>query len=159
MATPRDKYPQIARTLEGITRRAIEAVNNRQWDSTADPWIHFAEDHIYDLQWRNDLISAMREQKRCRPELEPLEPTGHQFVDFEKTIAHVAPEFHVCIANVEMTVVDPDAAHATVMVEAEETGVPPGVTRPCMVALDFSKRDGNWLCTMLRSVAGIDSTS
>ncbi|KAK4500929.1 hypothetical protein PRZ48_009121 [Zasmidium cellare] len=159
METVRDRNARLAEHLEGISRRGIEAVNNRQWNHLADPWIHYSRGHIYDPQWRNDLRATMQGQEHDGSEREPLQPTGHNFVDFERSIVQISPEFHVHILNVDTTVLDEEAEHATVMVEAEETGVPPGVTRPCMAALNFRKLDGKWLCTMLRSVAGVDLSS
>lgn len=148
--------PYVASLLEGITRRAIEAVNNRQWNPLSDPWIYFGSGEIYDEAWRNDIISAMG------ADLESMPPTGHKFVDLERAVVQLAPEFHVRIINITTTTIDesPGFQHATVLLEADEMGVPSGVVRPCLVAFSYEKgKEGRWLCTSLRSVAGIDWSS
>lgn len=159
MSRQKSQDTQLASLLEGITRRAVEAVNKRQWDPLADPWIHFAPGDIYDFKWGSGLILTTVQQQAFDKRTPTLPPTGHNFVDFERAIAHVAPDFHVRIIDVTTTMVDEGKDFATVMLEEEEIGVPPGVVRACMMTLGFEKQGGLWLCTSLRSVVGFDSSS
>ena len=134
--------------IEGITRRAIEAVNGRHWDIKADPWIYFAQHDILDVGWRNDLIVDMQDTI--------FQASGHHFVDFERQLTIVAPEFHVRIVDIETTVLDMDKGFARVMLNAEETGVPVGVVRPTICLLDFRRRNEVWMCERLRALPGVE---
>ena len=151
----------IAQHLEGITRRVVEAVNDRNWNADSDPWIHFARHQIVPTWWEiwHDPAVYGGHDPTMNGGRIPggiVKTSGHHLMDFERHLTILAPEFYCRIVEVKTTYINANDTIALVMMVLEQTGIPPGVTRSSVCELDF-RRDtgGTWLCKELREIPGL----
>ncbi|EME78304.1 uncharacterized protein MYCFIDRAFT_178459 [Pseudocercospora fijiensis CIRAD86] len=146
-----------ARYLEHVTKSIMQAVNDRNFNPSSEPWSLLAPQFRNDPAGRFDsasfLPSVVKKQEKGiihRPQ------TKEEHIRFHQEMSIGAPEYFNKVIDATCTCLDEEACIAKVMMSTETHGIPGGLVRPAVSTLEFRKISGSWMATRLRTLPGYD---
>ncbi|KAF7193842.1 Histone acetyltransferase, partial [Pseudocercospora fuligena] len=147
-----------ARYLEHITKSIMQAVNDRNFNPSTEPWSLLAPQFRNDPAGRFDSASFLPSTKNQDSEKKSIHrpQTKEEHIRFHQEMSIGAPEYHNKVLDVTCTALDEGACLARVMMSTETLGIPGGLIRPAVSTLEFRKISGRWLVTRLRTLPGYD---
>ena len=151
-----DTIPEssLKQELESIVRNGIAAINSRDSDPNSSAWKHFAPNcqNLGDL--RNNTL-AWTSDPDHEEQVRSQQP--HDLLDLIQGLKRANSEYQIEIIDCTCTNINEAAGYATVCVDAEGRGIPPGLVRRVAIWFEFRKmcKENEWKCCVVETFPGM----